>query len=261
MGLIQWLEGRVSPLRGRRVLHVWVAVLRIFLAFGMLPAGLKKLLGQPFTDPANGGPFHTFLHAFYATGFFYELVGVFQLVAAFLLMGQRYAFFGALVLLPVLTAILGLCWSTGVYPTASVVTLMWLGTLGLLVWELDRWRGLLGASEPVPFRKPLLALTDARADADARADVDARGLRQGGEGAGAVPLVLRSYWERGGLLIFGLYLLPVLVTGEVYRPRGVELTAPGFWVLPGLLGVLGITAWCERRAWQNLHGAPPKTEG
>jgi uncharacterized membrane protein YphA (DoxX/SURF4 family) len=139
----------VAAAHRRRWMHGVVIVLRYLLGFAFLPAGLKKMLGEPFTDPANTGRFHEFLHAFHATGGFYRFVGVVQLCAAVLLMTQRFALAGALVLLPVITAITAFCWSTAVYPTAVVATLMWLGAVALVVWDLDRWRGVVRAERTV----------------------------------------------------------------------------------------------------------------
>lgn len=136
------LDATMSRLRERRGLHLLAANLRILLAFAFVPAGLKKVFGEPFTELANSGAFHDFLDAFHATGGFYRFVGVVQLVGAALLITQRASYIGALVLLPVISAILVFCWSTAVYPTASVVTLMFLGTVGLVVWDHPRWRAV-----------------------------------------------------------------------------------------------------------------------
>ncbi|HLL23075.1 MAG TPA: hypothetical protein VK427_13135, partial [Kofleriaceae bacterium] len=132
----------IASLRRARWANLAVVNLRFLIGFAFLPAALKKISGQPFTDPSNQGRFHDFLHAFYATGWFYGFVGVMQLVAAVLLYTQRFALVGALVALPILTTITAFCWSTGVYPTASIATLMWLGTLGLLIWDHARLRGI-----------------------------------------------------------------------------------------------------------------------
>lgn len=126
-------------------MNLVVINLRFLIGFAFLPAALKKITGEPFTDPSNHGRFHDFLHAFYATGWFYRFVGVMQLVAAVLLFTQRFATLGALVALPILTAITALCWSTGVYPTAAIATLLLLGTTGLVVWDLPKLRGLFVA--------------------------------------------------------------------------------------------------------------------
>ena len=131
-------------LRARRKRWAQLAVtnLRIFVGFAFVPSGLKKVLAEPFTDPNLHGPFHDFLHAFHATGWFYQFVGAMQLVTATLLITQRFATVGALFATPILTTILVFCWSTKVYPTATVVTLMWLGTLALVVWDWPKWRAI-----------------------------------------------------------------------------------------------------------------------
>ena len=118
-----------------RWLHLAIVNLRILIGFAFVPAGLKKVLRQPFTDPDNHGRFHDFLHAFHATGFFYQFVGLVQLTAALLLFSQRWARAGALLVLPVITAITVFCWSTAVYPTATVATLMLLGVAAVLLWD------------------------------------------------------------------------------------------------------------------------------
>ncbi len=219
-GLLSWVEQRVEATRRRRGWHLFAAMLRIFLGFALLPSGLKKVIGEPFTDPANVGPFHDFLDAFHATGFFYPFVGTMQVVTALLLMSQRFALVGALMMLPIITTILVFCWSTAVYPTASVVTLMWFGTLGLVLWDIARWRGIFVPS------------SDSRPETE---ENDRLGTR---------------LWERCGLAIFGIYLVVTALNGEVYRPRGMELDKPGFYLFPVLLVLLIATWVLDRRAWK-----------
>jgi uncharacterized membrane protein YphA (DoxX/SURF4 family) len=192
------VEELVDRARRRRWLHLVVFNLRLLIGFAFLPAGLKKLLDQPFTDPANHGRFHDFLHAFHATGGFYQFVGAVQLTAAVLLLTQRLALIGALVMLPVLTAIMVFCWSTAVYPTATVATSMWLGVVGLVMWDLPRWRGVLTTrpATAAPATSPEVAP-----------------------------------WTRAGLIILALYLGATAFTGTIYRPRGVELDRPAFYLL------------------------------
>jgi hypothetical protein len=205
--------------RARRVRWITVAVvnLRFLIGFAFLPAALKKVLDQPFTDPANHGRFHDFLHAFHATGWFYGFVGVMQLIAAVLLCTQRFATLGALIALPILTAITAFCWSTAVYPTAMIATLMWLGTIGLLAWDLDKWRGIVArdGSMAVASRDPL-------------------------------PIDL-ALWARCGWAILVVYLGSALWRGGVYRPRGIELDEPAFYVMPAVLLMPIVTLVIEQR--------------
>jgi hypothetical protein len=141
----------VARARAKRWLAVAVANLRILIAFAFLPAGMKKLIGEPFTDPTNTGAFHDFLHAFHATGWFYNAVGIVQLVAAGLLFAQRFE--GALLVVPVIATITAFCWSTlGVSPTTIVATLILLGTAALVVWDLHRWTRSERIAEPIDHR-------------------------------------------------------------------------------------------------------------
>lgn len=203
-------------------MHVAVANLRILIGFAFLPAGLKKLLGQPFTDPHNTGPFHDFLHAFHATGWFYQFVGATQLAVAVLLMTQRFALAGAALALPVTTAITAFCWSTAVYPTASVATLLLAGTLALVLWDLPRWRGLFVATPAPPAGTPRL---DAR------------------------------LWQRCGLAILGVYLVACAAYGGVYRPKGVRPNEPGFYVFPAILVLPLATLALDQARWRRRRAA------
>jgi hypothetical protein len=211
--------------RARRVRWINLAVvnLRFLIGFAFVPAALKKVLDQPFTDPANHGRFHDFLHAFHATGWFYGFVGVMQLVAAVLLCTQRFAALGALIALPILSAITAFCWSTGVYPTAVVATLMWLGVIGLAVWDVEKWRGVISDRVATVPREPL-------------------------------PIDLKL-WGRCGWGIVILYLGTALLRGGVYRPRGIELDEPAFYVLPAVLLMPIVTYVIERRRRSRVCAA------
>jgi hypothetical protein len=204
------LAALIARLHGKRWANLCVINLRFLIGFAFIPAALKKVLDQPFTDPTNTGPFHDFLHAFHATGWFYQFVGVMQLVVALLLFSQRFATLGALLALPILTAITAFCWSTHVVPTAIVATLMLLGTCALALWDLKTWRPVLGA--------------DASRDA---------------------PVELRL-WQWCGAAIFVLYLGLCLAHGGVYRPRGMRAGDPGVYVLLGIAVLPLITLWIDR---------------
>lgn len=209
------LAKRLEQLRQRRWARACVANLRLLIGFAFVPAGLKKVLGEPFTAAENVGPFHEFLHAFHATGFFYQFVGLLQLLAALLLLSQRWAWLGAALVLPLITAILTFCWSTAVYPTACVVSLMFLGVLTLLLWDLPRWQRVFTLEDGAASRREL--------------------------GHEARP------WQASGVAISLLYLAACALAGGVYRPRGAEWGQPAFYLLV-LSGLTPLVAW----AWELL---------
>lgn len=212
-------ESLLARARSTRWVYLCVVNLRFLIAFAFVPAALKKILDQPFTDPANHGPFHDFLHALHGTGWFYQVVGTLQLVAATLLFTQRFATVGALIALPILTAITVFCWSTHVVPTAIVATLMWLGTVGLLVWDFHKWRGLVANDRQVHEIRiaPPTAVIDLQ------------------------------LWARCGLAILVLYFGTSLLRGGVYRPRTIDLGEPAFYVLPAVMLLPIITLVIDQR--------------
>lgn len=216
---------RLLSLRDTRWANLCVVNLRIFIGFAVLPAGIKKILGQPFTDPDKTGVFHEFLHAFLAAGPLYHTVGAVQLLAALLLMTQRYATLGAVLLLPILVAINALCWSSSGIPTIVVVNLMTLGTIGLLLWDYPKWAILV------------------------RDDRDETSLQ-----VPARPGCIEHHlWQTCGLAIFLVYIVVTAVEGGVYRPRGVELSNPSFYLLPLIALFPLVTYGLDRR--QNKHRA------
>ena len=211
--ILRRLQALLNNARQKRWINLGVVNLRILLGFAFVPAGLKKILHQPFTDPANTGLFHEFLHVFYATGAFYQFVGVVQLLIALLLMTQTFATLGAFMALPVITAITVFCWSTWVVPTAIVATLMWCGTLFLVIWDIDKWRGLIRADRADP---------SDRADQTGAAPTPAQS---------PLPIDV-SLWQRCGLAVLGFYGAICALSGGIYRPKGPEPDNPAFYLFP-----------------------------
>lgn len=212
------MRALLHSLRQRRWANLFVVILRILLGYAFVPAGLKKLLDEPFTDPAKTGAFHEFLHAFYATGWFYQFVGAIQLTIGILLMTQVFATLGAAMALPVFAAITAFCWSTNAVFTAVMASLMLLGTAGLLAWDFEKWRGVL---EVGPRELPGPEAT--------------------------MPPVDERLWGLCGAAILVLYFGICIYSGGIYRPKGVELDNPAFYTFPLIATLPIITIVVEHR--------------
>lgn len=218
----------LRQIRSARWANLLIVNLRILLGFAFLPAGLKKVLGERFTDAANTGAFHEFLHAFYATGFFYRFVGAVQLLIAVLLMTQTFGTLGALLALPVFTTITVLCWSTGAVFTGVMSTLMLLGAALLCLWDSAAWRGVF-----VPEARRIGGAPPAPASARVTSPIDLR------------------LWRGCGIAILVVYLASCLYAGGIYRPRGLDLASVEFYVLP-LIALVPVATWAwERDATQR----------
>lgn len=136
--------------RSRELLFRFTLLTRILLAAGFIPTGLVKLLGQRFTQLPDSTPIGAFFEAMYQTGVFWNFIGATQVAAGVLLLIPRFAHLGALLFLPVIAGILAVVVGVGFGTGTTLVTLLMLSAvLYLLLWDYDRFRGIL-TTRPFP---------------------------------------------------------------------------------------------------------------
>lgn len=79
-------------------LNQWLIIhLRYLLGVAFLPSGLTKIVGNRFTQISTDHPIGFFFEGLYRSGIYYNFIGVAQVLAALLLMTQRFATLGAVV--------------------------------------------------------------------------------------------------------------------------------------------------------------------
>jgi len=123
------------------VLLTWST--RILLFLGFLPSGLKKLLGERFTLLGVDTPVGFFFEALYRTGFYWNFLGLIQLVAGVFLLIPKTSFFGALIYLPIIINIFIIVVSMHFTGTPYVVGLMLIANLYLLFWDYKKLKGVV----------------------------------------------------------------------------------------------------------------------
>lgn len=142
--MISALDQLFAWVRSRRLLFRLTLLTRILLAAGFIPTGLVKLLGQRFTRLPESTPIGAFFEAMYQTGIFWNFIGAAQVVAGVLLLVPTLAHLGALLFLPVIACIIALVVGVGFGTGTTLVTLLMLSAvLYLLLWDYDRFRGIL----------------------------------------------------------------------------------------------------------------------
>lgn len=129
--------------RTNRLLNFIVINLRYLIGLGFIPSGLKKIFNHPFTNPENEGIFFDYLDALYTTGFYYNMIGYAQVLAAILLMTQRFSTVGTILFLPIIFNIAVLTLSTIGSLTPVIATLMLLGIIFLLIWDYYKWINII----------------------------------------------------------------------------------------------------------------------
>jgi len=115
---------------------------RIVLAFGFIPSGMVKIMGQRFTALSVNHPLGHYLEALYHTGYYYTFIGVLQVIVAVLLLIPRTALLGAVIYFPIILNICILAYAVR-FEGTRITTLMVLACLYLLFWDYDRLKYIL----------------------------------------------------------------------------------------------------------------------
>lgn len=119
-------------------LRRFTVLIRILLALGFTPSGLTKLLGNRFTLLGPDSPVGYFFDALYKSGFYWNFIGLGQLLAAVLLLIPRTATLGVLIYFPIILNIFLITVSIHFTGTPFITGLMLLGSLYLLCWDYDK---------------------------------------------------------------------------------------------------------------------------
>ena len=132
---------------------------RIALAASFIPAGYIKIMGERFAAglPSNN-PLGHYFDALHLTGYYYNFIGVAQIITAILLLIPRTSLLGALMYFPFIVNICVLTYATRFDGTRGV-TMMLLASLFLLIWDYVRLKHILPSKqpkiEPRLLKKPL----------------------------------------------------------------------------------------------------------
>lgn len=124
---------RASKWRG-----YFAVFLRIALAWGFLPSGFVKIMGERFTVLTPMHPMGHYLDAVYRTGFYYTAIGISQLTAAILLLIPRTALLGAIMYFPIILNICLVSISVRFEGSLFSSPMMVLADLYLLFWDYHR---------------------------------------------------------------------------------------------------------------------------
>jgi uncharacterized membrane protein YphA (DoxX/SURF4 family) len=129
---------------------LWLIInIRFLLGFAFLPSGMKKLLGHRFTSISVDNPVGLFFENMYQTGFYWNFLGLAQVLFGVLLMTQRFASFAALFFITILTNIWLITISLEFKGTWIITSLMMFANIVLLIWDYQKYRSLFMYKNPV----------------------------------------------------------------------------------------------------------------
>ena len=132
------LVSLIERLKRLRIVQLFTIYLRYLIGSAFVYASVPKILGERFTRIPVENPVGFYFEAMYQTGFYWNFLGWGQMIAAVLLMTQRFAALGAAMFYPIILNVWLVTWSIGFKGTPAVTFLMFLGNTYLLVWEYRR---------------------------------------------------------------------------------------------------------------------------
>lgn len=137
-----FLDNFHQKIYDKKIFVLFTRATRILLFLGFLPSGLKKLLGERFTLLGVDTPVGFFFEALYQTGFYWNFLGLIQLIAGILLLIPRTSFFGALLYLPIIINIFIIVVSMHFTGTPYIAGLMLLANLYLIFWDYKKVKSI-----------------------------------------------------------------------------------------------------------------------
>jgi len=157
MNIAFTLDRLHSRAKANRWLRYFAIFNRVALAAGFLPAGIVKIAGERFASGLSvNHPMGHYLEALHHTGYYYPFIGVWQVIAAVLLLIPRTALLGALLYFPIIVNICILSLALRFEGSLLSSPVMVLANLYLLCWHYDKLKFIL------PFKHSAIPVDAAK---------------------------------------------------------------------------------------------------
>ncbi|MEM7187451.1 MAG: hypothetical protein AAF466_12400 [Bacteroidota bacterium] len=133
----------MERLKERKIFVVFYWFIKVMLGIGFLLSGLRKMPGVKFTAIPIDDPIGLFFEGMYASGFYWNFIGYYQILVGLLLMTPWFKRLTPILLLPVSASIFLVSASLHMRGTPVITSLMLLGNLFLLAWHIKSYLPLL----------------------------------------------------------------------------------------------------------------------
>lgn len=152
-----WATHTLNRLRRNHLAQLFILFTRVLLGAGFTLPSIVKIKGERFmTMSGELASIDTLAHFFetmYQSGLYWNFLGWGQLIAAFLVLTQRYAKLGAVLFLPIIANIFMITISYDFHNTWKITGLMLLAVTMLLVWDADSLKVIVNLRPEPPMEK------------------------------------------------------------------------------------------------------------
>ena len=132
------INSTYSRIRSTSWLNILVILSRYLIAFAFIPSGLKKIMGLRFTQIGIDNPIGFFFEGLFQSGIYWNFIGWAQVVAAFLLMTQRFATLGTLFFFFIISNIWVITISLHFTGTWIITSLLLFAIIMMLLWDFNK---------------------------------------------------------------------------------------------------------------------------
>ena len=139
MGFLELMERQKKI----RIFVIFYWVLKISLGIGFVLSGLRKLPGVKFTSLSIENPVGLFFEGMYASGFYWNFIGYYQILVGLFLMTKWFQRLTPILLLPVSFNIFLVSIALQMRGTPVITACMLLGNLYLILWNYQSYRPIL----------------------------------------------------------------------------------------------------------------------
>ncbi len=129
----------IDTIKSIRIFRIFYWFLKITLGLTFITSGLRKMPGVRFTQLPVENPVGLFFEGMYVTGFYWNFIGYFQILAGILLMTPWLKRLSPLLILPITLNIFLVSVSLNMKGTPVITSLMLLANLYLILWHLKSY--------------------------------------------------------------------------------------------------------------------------
>jgi hypothetical protein len=132
----------IEQIKAKRIFRMLYWSAKIMLGLGFVLSGLRKLPGIKFTTLPIENPVGLFFEGMYASGFYWNFIGYYQIIVGLLLIGPWWKRLTPILIAPVTVSIFLVSVSLHMRGTPVITAMMLLGNLYLLLWHTNSYRPL-----------------------------------------------------------------------------------------------------------------------
>lgn len=129
----------INKIRAIKAARIFIVLLRIIIGLSFIYPSIPKILGHRFTILTPDNPVGYFFDAMYKTGFYWQFIGIMQIITGVLLISQRFSALGALLYFPIIVNIFVLVTSMHFTGTPIVAFFMMMAGVLFILWDYEKF--------------------------------------------------------------------------------------------------------------------------